>query len=233
MRYFIFLFILISGFCNALDVNKDIPQRAYQYLPTVKQETTNLIPNLPTTGYFGALIEHESCISLTHSRCWSPSSRLKTDREEGIGFGQLTRTWKKDGSIRFDVVSELSRKYTVLKDLNWSNIRERPDLQIKAIILLWNEGYKNLYQVKDDSLRVHFADAAYNGGRGDVNRERTICGLKKDCDPQVWFGNVETTCVKSTKALYGNRSPCDINRHHVKDVIKTRLPKYRIYMLKN
>ena len=38
---------------------------------------------------------------------------------------------------------------------------------------------------------------------------------------------MENTSVKSTEILYGGRSPMEINRAHVVDVLFTRLPKYR------
>lgn len=69
----------------------------------------------------------------------------------------------------------------------------------------------------------------YNGGMGGVNNERRACGLRKDCNPQFWFDNVERTCMKSKKPLYSGRSACDINRHHVHDVFQVRASKYRVF----
>jgi hypothetical protein len=37
---------------------------------------------------------------------------------------------------------------------------------------------------------------------------------------------VERHCLKSRQPLYGNRSACDINREHVKNVFQVRLAKY-------
>jgi len=71
-----------------------------------------------------------------------------------------------------------------------------------------------------------FSDAAYNGGIGGLNNERRACKLATWCDHTKWFDNVEKLCLKSKTVLYGNRSACDINRHHVRDVLITRLPKY-------
>lgn len=81
--------------------------------------------------------------------------------------------------------------------------------------------------VRSPINRLAFADAAYNGGMGGVQKERRACGLKTGCDPQQWFGHVEHVCLKSRRVLYGNRSACDINRHHVHDVINVRSVKYR------
>jgi len=81
--------------------------------------------------------------------------------------------------------------------------------------------------IPDREGKLAMTDAAYNGGVGGVLNERRSCSLRGDCDPNKWFGNVEKTCLKSTKPLYAGRSACDINRHHVSDVLRTRMPKYK------
>lgn len=78
---------------------------------------------------------------------------------------------------------------------------------------------------QDDVLA--FADAGYNGGNEGVTREQRACKLDSKCDPGKWFGNVELFCMKSKALLYGNRSACDINRQHVKDVLTIRAQKYK------
>jgi hypothetical protein len=153
---------------------------------------------------------------------------LRSDREEGAGLGQITRAFKADGSIRFDALSELKYKYPKeLLELNWQVVYTRPDLQIRALALMMRDNYQyfNKY-VKDNKEAYAFADAAYNGGLGGVDHERRACKLTSWCDPNLWFDNVEKLCLKSKVALYGNRSACDINRHHVKDVLITRSEKY-------
>ena len=74
-----------------------------------------------------------------------------------------------------------------------------------------------------------FSDAAYNGGIGGVNSERRACKISSQCDPAKWFNNVEYFCLKSKAPLYGKRSACDINRHHVRDVMLVRSAKYKKY----
>jgi hypothetical protein len=86
-----------------------------------------------------------------------------------------------------------------------------------------------LPKAADKENAYAFADAAYNGGIGGLDKEIKACYLTKECDHKKWWGNVENFCMKSKVALYGNRSACDINRHHVSDVIKTRSPKYQVF----
>lgn len=185
----------------------------------------------PKRHLIASLIEHESCISLKHSRCWDPTSKLKTNREEGAGLFQITRAYTSTGKVRFDALEELrSKYYKELYELNWLNIYSRPDLQIRAGILKSKENYKLFAPYAANTIEaLAFADAAYNGGVSGVNSERRACKLTAGCDPSRWFGHTELLCLKSKYALYGNRSACDINRHHVHDVINIRSNKYSIY----
>jgi len=216
-----------------------IPERAKVYLPLVLTEMNLYLPEFKEPYYIGSLIEQESCVALKGKgywarRCWSPISELKTDREQGVGFGQITRAWKKNGSIRFDTLRHLKKKYPKeLKELNWDNIKKKPELQIRAMVLLWRDNY--LYFKKDlpEETKIALANSMYNGGLKYLLRERKECGLRKDCDATKWFGNIEL--VKSARAkrkLYGNRSAWDINRDHSKKIILIRGPKYREWFIK-
>jgi hypothetical protein len=155
---------------------------------------------------------------------------LKSQREEGAGLFQITRAYRADGSLRFDALDELRSKYrSELYQLNWYNIYSRPDLQMRAGILKLKENYEIFKPYAANTLEaLAFADAAYNGGITGVNNERRACMLTKGCDPSKWFGHTEKLCLKSKVALYGNRSACDINRHHVKDVLLIRSDKYSL-----
>lgn len=218
--------MLFAGSARA-DVRTTIPPGAVIYAPVLKAERLKFWPNHPAPAMLGALVEHESCLSLTHSRCWNPKSRLKSAREEGAGFGQITRAYAKDGSLRFDALQEMVDRHPALRDWSWSNVYERPDLQLRAVVLKSRDNFMLFKRlVGDDLYALHFADAAYNGGVGGVQKERQACHLSKGCDPKQWFGNVSEHCLKSKEALYGHRSACDINRHHVVDVCLIRPQKY-------
>ena len=174
-----------------------------------------------------ALIEHESCISLTHSRCWTPTAQLKTAREEGAGLGQLTRAWRPDGTLRFDALAGLKQQHPALAGLSWQNIYSSPGLQMRAVVLQSRGNFQALRAVPDPMERLAFTDAAYNGGLGGLQQERRACTLRAGCDAQRWWSHVERVCLKSRAALYAGRSACDINRHHVHDVLRVRAPRYR------
>ncbi len=229
-----FLACLVMVSCGApayaQNVRTFIPEKAKQYAPMLREEQIHLWPDHPAPWVLGGLVEQESCISLTHSRCWSPTSKLKTAREEGAGLGQITRAYRADGSLRFDKLNEMVRQYPKeLAGWNWGNVYATPHLQLKAIVLLNKSDYDALKQIKDPMERLRFADAAYNGGRAGVDNDRRLCGLKKDCDPQKWKFHVENTCSKSKAPIYGNRSACDINRTHVENVLDIRSDKYKYW----
>lgn len=217
---------------TAIDARTYIPKNAGTYLPLVKTEVKTYFGELTIPWYAASLIEHESCISLTHSKCWNPASRFKTAREEGGGLGQLTRVYNPNGTIRFDSLAGMRQKYAnELRDLSWSVLYTRPDLQIRALVLMSRDNYRALSMVPAPLERLAMADAAYNGGLGGVQKERRACGLRKGCDPNKWFGNVEKTCLKSKAVLYGKRNACDINRNHVVEVLTLRLNKYKPYFI--
>lgn len=220
------LLLLLSG--HVFAQNNYIPERAFLQKETIKTEVDMYFPTVPDYNYVPSLIEHESCISLKHSRCWNSTSRLKSAREEGAGLGQITRAYNKQGALRFDSLQAMKDRYKEsLKDASWETIYQKPEVQIRMIVLMVRDDYKKLYNITDPIIRLQMTDAAYNGGLGGVQKERRACGLAANCDPTIWFNNVELHCLKSTKAIYGQRSPCDINRHHVEDVFHKKLPKYR------
>jgi membrane-bound lytic murein transglycosylase MltF len=126
-------------------------------------------------------------------------------------------------------LAEIRVAHPELKELSWANIYSRPDLQIRAVVFKMKDNYTYFLQYTDWFNAYAFADAGYNGGNGGVNNERRACKISSKCNPALWFGNVELFCLKSKAALYGNRSACDINRHHVKDVLVTRSTKYVPY----
>ena len=172
-------------------------------------------------------MEHESCISLTHTKCWNPKSRLKSAREEGAGLGQITKAYTSTGKIRFDALEEIRNKHVELRELSWYNVYSRPDLQLRAVVLKMRDNYQYYIRYTDIENALAFADAAYNGGIGGLDNERRACKISQNCNPAFWFNNVENFCLKSKAALYGQRSACQINRYHVKDVLIVRAPKYR------
>jgi hypothetical protein len=202
-----------------------LPDGFNQYGHILKAEQTKYWPEHPNVPLLAALIEQESCASLKSRRCWNPSARLKSAREEGAGMGQITRAYRADGSLRFDSLTDLKTQYSSdLGEWSWDNVYARPDLQLRAVVILSRDSAKPF---KTNSSRLQFGDAGYNGGVAGVQKERRACKLTIGCDPEQWFGHVERHCLKSRQPLYGGKSACDINREHVKNVFLIRVQKYK------
>ena len=246
-KHILTILMVFSTILEPSKVYTKIPDKAKVLLPQIKEITNDTFPLYPHQStihaYVPALFEHESCITLKSRRCFSPKSRLFSTRkngqkEEGAGLTQLTRVWHRSGNIRFDTLTRLTRKYPKqLSELTWRNVYDRPDLQMKAGLLLWRDNYNRIKRVYGFGMReidlIAMSDAAYNGGYGGLRKDIRLCMTTKGCNPKKWFNNVEKTCSKSKRKLYGRRSACEINRHHVRDIMFRRLLKYHIYSIKN
>ncbi len=201
-----------------------LPDGFHIYGPILKAEQLRYWPDHPDPASLYALVEHESCVSLKSPRCWNPGSKLKTNREEGAGMGQLTRAYRDDGSIRFDALADIKAQYNdELSGLSWNNIYQHPDYQLRAMVIMSRDAARTF---RGTPGWLQFGDAGYNGGIAGVQKERRACKLSSGCDPSKWFDNVESHCLKSRQPLYGNRSACDINRMHVRAVFIDRRIKY-------
>ena len=201
-----------------------LPAGFATYGPILKAEQAKYWGDHPDPAILAALVEQESCASLKSPRCWNPAARLKSAREEGAGMGQITRAYRADGSLRFDALAGLRGQYGAdLAGLSWDTIYQRPDLQLRALVLMSRDSARTF---RGAPAWLAFGDAGYNGGVAGVQKERRACKLSAGCDPGQWFGHVEAHCLKSRQPIYGNRSACDINREHVRNVLLVRRAKY-------
>ena len=228
------LLLLFGSKVHAESINtiNFIPVNAKIYIPLLKSEQKLFWPDHPMPELLAGLIEQESCYSIKDKNCWSPKVNFTTSREEGAGLGQITRTFRKDGTLRFDTLNSLREKHPALKDLSWSNVYQHPQLQIRALVLLSRDNFQSINKlVKNPYEALIFSDAAYNSGLGRVHADRRACYLTSNCDSQIWFANVEKTCTLSKNLLYGKNSACDINRKHVENVVLVRSNKYKSVML--
>ena len=224
------LFLGLIGFARAEPVQTYVPAAAQRLAPLALQEIEARWPGMPSRSYLGALVEQESCITLTHRSCWSPTARLKTAREEGAGLGQFTRAWAADGRLRFDALAEVrSLAPADLQELSWTNVYQRADLGLRAVLVKLRDCDARLQRLGQfrGEVRVAFCDAAYNGGAGGLQSDRKLCALTAGCDPAQWFGHVERTSNKTRVKWQGyGLSAFDINREHVRMATLVRRPKY-------
>ena len=229
-----FLLLFVQTVSNAQNVKTYIHPRAVELMPTIKKEVTAYMPTLTIPWYFPGLMEHESCNHLRHSKCWNSAAELKNNREQGIGLGQTSRAWDANGRLRFDNLEIFRSRYPKdLWELGWDTFKYRPDLQVRITVIMVRDIEKKFLDVKDDTERMRMVDSAYNGGESHVKRARETCKLTRNCDPKVWFSNVETYLPKSkaADARYGGRSMYEINTNHVKDVFYNRMPKFKPFFV--
>lgn len=218
------LFIAVSGRAQAAEP----PPKALPYLPLLHDEITSRWSDHPAPAVLGALVEQETCPSLTSRQCWNPRAELKTSREYGFGLGQHTVAYRADGAERFNAWRDLRTAHA--DDLgNWSwQTRYDARQQLRAVVLQNRDCYRRLDPLVGNAENtLAMCDAGYNGGVGGVLAERRLCAASAGCDPDRWFGNVELHSSKSRQKWRGyGASAFEINRTHVKNVMVTRRSRY-------
>jgi hypothetical protein len=202
-----------------------IPKAALALVPLLWLEAASVLPEIPR-HYFAGQVEQESCVTLTHPKCWNPRAELRTSREQGIGLGQVTRAWRADGSLRFDNFAELRRRFAELKDWQGERLYD-PRLQMRAMLLMDRDGYRVATFAADGLNRAAMTFVVYNSGKTGLIQDRELCRAIAGCDASRWFGNIEKNSTKSrTRAAGYGRSFYEISREYPRKVLE-RAPKYR------
>jgi len=103
-------------------------------------------------------------------------------------------------------------------------------MQLRALVLQNRDCYRRLLPlIKDPENTLAMCDAGYNGGIDGVLTDRRLCAAIKGCNPNQWFANVEQHSLKSREKWRGyGASAFAINRAHVRHVMVTRRPHYRV-----
>lgn len=206
-------------------MSSTIPAAALLYLSLLFGSVQTYAPEMvDDTPFLAGQVEQETCVSLKSSKCWSPRAENKmpsNNGEYGFGFGQITNTNSMDN---FSYARSLHRD---LRNWAWGD-RFNPDMQLRALVL-WDQRLYNVFDfAQTEQDRIAFMLCAYNGGQKGALRDRNICMSTPGCNPNVWFGNVEKHTWRNTKPSGGYRkSFFEINREYVRNIIKSRSPKYR------
>lgn len=128
-----------------------------------------------------------------------------------------------------NVFKEMKRLDAKLALWDWSD-RHDARFQMRSVVLHNKGNWKRLDFGANDVEKLAFMLSAYNGGMLHVLKDRKLCMAKKDCDPERWFGHVETDSVKAKRALKGyGKSFFEINREYPVHVLFTRRPKYMVH----
>jgi hypothetical protein len=219
------MFLLFSGAAHAAP---QPPPAALAYLPLLKQQQRTYWPELQHASVLGAQIHRETG-PCPGRQCWNPRAQLRTSREQGVGFGQFTRTWNAVGTPRFDALAEIVRAHPrELAGLSWNSPYD-PALQLRALVLKDKDLYTSVDGAATFEDRMAFTLAAYNGGAGSVRNDRLMCEASPGCDPSRWRGNVERTSLKARQAVQGyGQSFFEINRGYVREILQQLRPRYEV-----
>lgn len=206
-----------------------VPPQALTHLPTLVLTQRSIWPDAPVPHFLAGQVEQESCITLTHPRCWNPNVELKTACEYGFGLGQTTIAYdcrSGTGKVRFNKWAELRTRYPSLRTWTWEN-RFDAALQLTALVEMDKALYAKFAFVEPPRERLGFALSGYNGGEGATLQDRMLCGNTPSCDKNLWFNNVERVSFKSRVPNKGyGKSAFDINREYP-HLVDSRMQKYQ------
>jgi len=182
-------------------------------------------------GVFGtqwpaAPLKHVAAGQVEQESGWKTSAKLDTSRELGLGLAQITITYKKDGTERFNNFREGQKKYSALRAWDWQddpcNVRYQLTylvLEDRANYQVWRKSFT------DDAEAWKATLVSYNAGRGRVLRRRAAAraaGVPWD----RWTGGLDRVAgPDEIKPLYGRRLSDAVNEYPIK--IFQRSEKYR------
>jgi len=215
--------LLIFIFCFSVNA-AEVPKNFLVHKDTLIKVVNTSWPTITMPSVTAGLIEQETCYSLTHSKCWSPLAKLETSREYGFGLGQLTIT------SRFNAFNEVKELEPRLKQWKWED-RFNPEFQMLAILAMLKRNYNTFKTSEKEYDRYAFSLASYNGGVGGILSDQKICKNTPNCNPYLWFGNVEYTSLKKKIKVTGyGKSFFEINREYPKNILEVRRFKYKPYI---
>lgn len=230
-RALAFIFLGICSFFFGANARADsfegLPPGAKVGLPLLQKTADKFWPEAPYRSVLAGQIEQETCITLKHSKCFTPRAELKTSREWGRGYGQMTTAYNKDGSVRFDAAADAKKLDKALSAWDHNLDPYNPEFNMMAFVLMDRNVYKSFSFVPNGVERLAFMLASYNGGTGGTLKDRTLCRNTPGCKPDVWFGNVEKYSFKNKIAAKGyGKSFFEINRSYPRIILFQRAHRY-------
>jgi hypothetical protein len=213
---------LSAGFVFGETHDARMVRLAYRWYPLVELKMLDYWPDHPyPRNIILAQIEKESL--------WNPRAQLKTSRELGRGFGQLTIT------PTMNIYDEVKGLAPALRSWDYQQDPFNPAKQIIAVLAKNAFNYRKCnVTFKGWSHVWGCTMSAYNGGLGGVNSDRRVCSNTMGCDPTKWFGGVEHTSLKQKVPTKGyGQSFFQINRGYARATVFERRVKYRYLTLGN
>ena len=114
-KLFIFFVSMVAFTASwGQSIDTYIHPRAYKLIPIIKEEVDDYAPDLKSPWVIPAIIDKETCAGYKGYMCFNNTAELRvkckgSDRlcEQGLGLGQMTRTWNANGTVRFDNLANL------------------------------------------------------------------------------------------------------------------------------
>lgn len=209
--------VMFASVCFGANV---VMQRAKKHMPLVTQVLNDLWPKMPRKEVIPAQIEQESG--------FKPTATLKTSRELGRGFAQITIAYGKDGQERFNNYRNAVR-LKQLKNWNWKEDPYNEKYQLTYLILMDKSNYTTIrpHMISDDeALKTMLV--SHNAGAGRWVIRRTYA-KSKGIPADRWTGGLDRACkpAEINTVIYG-MSLCDMVNHYPATIMK-KAPKYKSF----
>lgn len=216
------LFIMMVVMITMASASDEVMlSRAKPWIPTLQKNFKIYWPDAPLKHYQPSQIEQESL--------WKQFAELKTSREHGRCFSQMTIAYNKDGTVRFNKFIEARQRYKELRGWDWQNDPFNAQYHLLFVTL---EDHRNFLAFNDtfstDMDRWAATLVCYNAGCTTVRSRWSVCEKTPGCDSSRWFGGLDSVAsVSEAKALlYGRPLAAERNKYP-RLIIFTRSLKYK------
>lgn len=216
-RYLLTIVLLALASCEPTYAAGTVVDRAKPYLQTLSSVITTYWATAPGRPIMAGKIEQESS--------WKERATLKTSRELGRGLGQLTITYRADGTERFNIYRD-AVKMKALKDWNWHEDPYNVRYQLTFSVLTDRSNFFTVrpYAVNDYQA-WKMALVCYNAGQGRWLSRRHNAKVR-NIPADRWDGGLDQAYSSGeAKLLYGRPLYEAVNEYP--RVIFSRSHKYQ------
>lgn len=194
-----------------------IPERAHQYLPTLSRSINQHWAEAPYREVMPGQVEQESS--------WKETATLRTNRELGRGLTQLTITYNRDGSERYNAYRD-AVAMAPLSTWHWRSDPYNVQNQLTYLVLRDRNAFaQTRLMMINDAEAWKAALVAYNAGMGRVLSRRVNAGVM-GLSRSIWTGGLEHAHGQKENAiLYGRPLWQAVNEYPL--LILRKASKYR------
>lgn len=217
IRYLLVIMMLALSSCEPVFAATSALERSKAYLPILSSVITDYWSTAPGRPIMAGKIEQESS--------WKEKATLKTSRELGRGLGQLTITYRTDGTERFNIYRD-AVKMKALKEWDWQADPYNVRYQLTFSVLTDRSNFSTVrpYAVNDYQA-WKMALVCYNAGQGRwLSRRHNAKAI--DIPTDRWDGGLDQAYSSGeAKLLYGRPLYEAVNEYP--RVVFSRAMKYQ------